>query len=131
MLYRGPGDDLRTDVHEGYVAGRYRDGSWTDIWTDVARCAEGTFTVFAPACECGWRGSEQPATPKGHAACRRRWVRDHFELPPEIGSLCSAGVQSGDEPFAESSWLSLGQQGRARAGRGTGAGRIPSSSSAR
>jgi hypothetical protein len=79
MLFIGPGDDERTDDHEGYVAGRYRNGAFSDIWTDVAKCAERTFTAYAPACECGWRGALQKASDDGYSACQRIWLRDHFE----------------------------------------------------
>jgi hypothetical protein len=34
--------------HVGYVAGRYRDGAYSDLWTDVRRCAWRTFTDYAP-----------------------------------------------------------------------------------
>lgn len=80
MLFIGPCSDERTDGHEGYVAGRYRNGTYSDIWTDVARCAERTFTAYAPACECGWRGPIQEATDVGYAACQRVWLRAHVDL---------------------------------------------------
>ena len=64
-------------AHIGYVAGRYRGGVWSDCWTDVSRCAERTFTAYAPACNCGWRGPALPATPNGHLACQRAWAFDH------------------------------------------------------
>jgi hypothetical protein len=79
MLFVGPGDGEKTDAHEGYVTGRYRDGAFTDIWTDVLKCADWTFTAYAPACECGWRGDTEPATAEGYLACRRGWVRNHFQ----------------------------------------------------
>ena len=63
--------------HTGYVAGRYRDGAYSDLWTDVRRCAFRTFTAYAPACSCGWRGSAQPVTDIAYIACRRAWARDH------------------------------------------------------
>lgn len=66
------------DGHVGYVAGRYRNGAYSDIWTDVRRCAERTFTAYAPACSCGWRGRPQPATDVGHLTCRRIWSRKHL-----------------------------------------------------
>lgn len=55
-------------MHAGYVAGRYRDGSWSDHWTDVERCAEATFTAYRPACRCGWSGPAVAADAVGHAA---------------------------------------------------------------
>jgi hypothetical protein len=80
VLFTGPGADEATDDHEGYVAGRYPDGTYSKIWTDVTECADGTFLVFAPACECGWRGDQDhPATPAGHLACQPTWVHDHFQ----------------------------------------------------
>lgn len=65
--------------HAGYVAGRYRDGAYSDLWTDVSRCAERTFVAYAPACSCGWRGPAQPATAAGRMTCWRLWVGDHVE----------------------------------------------------
>jgi hypothetical protein len=68
--------------HVGYVAGRYRNSAYSDIWTDVRRCAERTFTAYAPACSCGWQGRAQPATDVGHLACRRIWAREHLAHVP-------------------------------------------------
>jgi hypothetical protein len=65
--------------HAGYVAGRYRDGAYSDIWTDVSRCADRTFVAYAPACSCGWRGVARPATTVGRLSCWREWVADHVE----------------------------------------------------
>jgi hypothetical protein len=48
-------------IHRGYVAGRYRDGALSDIWTDVARCAERTFTAYLARCGCGWLGDPPPS----------------------------------------------------------------------
>jgi hypothetical protein len=80
VLFTGPGADEATDDHEGYVAGRYPDGTYSKIWTDVTECAEGTFLAYAPACECGWHGGQDhPVTPAGHLACQRAWVHDHFQ----------------------------------------------------
>ncbi len=73
---------LPDDDHDGYVAGRYRDGSVSDGWTDAERCARGTFVSYLPRCTCGWTGREHPATPAGAAACRREWFLGHVvELP--------------------------------------------------
>lgn len=76
----GHATDTHHDGHVGYVAGRYRSGVWSDQWTDVSRCAERTFTAYAPACVCGWRGPAQPATPGGHIGCQRSWVFEHAPL---------------------------------------------------
>jgi len=62
--------------HAGYVAGRYRDGSWSDHWTDVARCAASTFTAYRPACRCGWVGPAVAADAAGHR-CARLSSADH------------------------------------------------------
>ena len=88
MLYTGPGSSEATDAHEGYVAGRYRDGSHSDIWTNVQTCATGTFTAYVPACECGWLGKPLPATEHGYQACEWSWMTDHFALVDRaLGSL--------------------------------------------
>jgi hypothetical protein len=60
--------------HAGYIAGRYRDGAYSDGWTDVSRCAENTFVAYAPACSCGWRGRGEPASAAGRLRCRRAWT---------------------------------------------------------
>jgi hypothetical protein len=65
--------------HAGFLAGRYRDGAYSDVWTDVSRCAEGTFVGYAPACTCGWRGTAQPTSPVGRTASSRMW-RQHLAL---------------------------------------------------
>ena len=67
------------DGHAGFVAGRYRDGAYSDAWTDVRRCADRTFTAYAPACSCGWRGTAQPASQVGLVQCRRSWLHEHAE----------------------------------------------------
>ena len=64
--------------HCGYVAGRYRDGLFTDTWTDVSRCARGTFVGFAPVCTCGWQGEVQSATAGGLRTCEELLVADHL-----------------------------------------------------
>lgn len=66
MFFIGAGADEVTDDHEGYVAGRCRDGSRSDIWTEVSRCPPGSFTGFVPACECGWSGADQPYSASGY-----------------------------------------------------------------
>lgn len=77
-------------AHDGYVAGRYRDGSTSDGWTDVTRCAPGTFLRYVPRCACGWVGRDRPATAVGEMACRREWFLGHvvalpLDLPLPVG----------------------------------------------
>ena len=90
--------------HVGYVAGRYRDGAHSDVWTDVRRCAHQTFTAFAPACSCGWRGAPVPVTDTALIVCRRVWTRDHLtddmsasRLVEHGSVLCTALVPRGDD----------------------------------
>jgi hypothetical protein len=66
------------DGHCGYIAGRYRDGALSDTWTDVTRCAHGTFTGYAPACTCGWSGAIRPSTPSGLQACQQDLITEHL-----------------------------------------------------
>jgi hypothetical protein len=47
VLFTGPGADEAADDHEEYVAGRYLDGAFSKIWTDVYECAESTFLECA------------------------------------------------------------------------------------
>lgn len=68
--------------HDGYVAGRYRDGSVSDEWTEVERCAHGTFLGYLPRCTCGWTGRERPASARGAAACRQEWFLEHAPALP-------------------------------------------------
>jgi hypothetical protein len=72
--------------HIGYVAGRYRGGVLSDSWTDVTRCAERTFVSYLPACECGWIGTDHPATPDGHRRSRHEWADRHLPTaaPPML-----------------------------------------------
>ena len=63
--------------HIGYLAGRYRDGALSDMWTEVQRCAERTFTAYVPGCSCGWYGSRFPASTVGAFAARREWQDRH------------------------------------------------------
>jgi hypothetical protein len=80
MLFIGPGNGEKTDSHEGYVAGCYRDGAFSDIWTNVSNCEERLFTAYVPACECGWRStSTETVTAEGYRACQEAWMRGHFE----------------------------------------------------
>jgi hypothetical protein len=93
MFFIGAGADAMTDEHEGYVSGRYLDGSASDIWTDVTRCAEGTFIGYHPACECGWTGTEQPRTEAAYRQCQRDWATGHFV--PEVLPLVRRPVSVG------------------------------------
>ncbi len=68
--------------HQGYVAGRYRDGLLSDGWTDVERCARGTFVAYVPRCSCGLVGTDRPATQFGAAAARRAWFLGHAQAAP-------------------------------------------------
>jgi hypothetical protein len=79
--------------HVGYVAGRYRDGAYSDMWTDVRRCARLTFTAYAPACSCGWRGAPIPVGDTGLIACHREWNRIH--LAAQL-ITAAAPAESGD-----------------------------------
>ena len=90
MLWNGSDRWGAADEHAGYVAGRYRNGVWSDEWTDVARCAERTFTGYAAACVCGWRGPSQPVTAEGHMARQRTWVFEH--LAQQAGVTATATV---------------------------------------
>jgi hypothetical protein len=75
----------RRGAHRGFVAGRYRNGAWSDSWTEVGRCAPGTFTAFAPACRCGWRGeSRLPASAAGEQACLLLWANEHLTTPSSV-----------------------------------------------
>jgi hypothetical protein len=69
-------------AHLGFVAGRYRNGAFSDRWTDVLRCADLTFTAYAPSCSCGWRGPQFPATEAGHLGSRRALVHEHLVAAP-------------------------------------------------
>jgi hypothetical protein len=64
--------------HAGYVAGRYRDGALSDTWTDVARCARGTFVGYVPACSCGWFGAIRPNTVDGFRASQHALRSEHL-----------------------------------------------------
>lgn len=70
-------DVAGVDEHRGYVAGRYRNGSRSDGWTDVTRCAAATFVSFLPACTCGWVGADHPSSPDGHRLCQHDWATLH------------------------------------------------------
>ena len=75
--------------HEG-SEGRYRNGAYSDIWTDVRRCADRTFLAYAGACECGWRGADHPSTEAGHHVALQDWRHDHFVTVTEEGSAPEA-----------------------------------------
>ncbi|QJY50101.1 hypothetical protein [Pseudonocardia broussonetiae] len=70
------------DEHGGYVAGRYRDGSLSDGWTDVERCAGGTFVRYVARCACGWTGRSHPASPAGVRAAKQEWFLGHVVALP-------------------------------------------------
>jgi hypothetical protein len=93
MFFTGAGADAMTDEHEGYVAGRYRNGSVSDIWTDIARCVEHTFIGYFPACECGWTGAEEPCSEAAYRQCQQDWATQHFI--PEVLPLVRRPVTSG------------------------------------
>jgi hypothetical protein len=75
--------------HAGFVAGRYRDGAFSDEWTDVARCAPRTFTAWAPACICGWRGCTVSTEQADVARCRQMWEQ-HLQ---ELGAAARTGAE--------------------------------------
>jgi hypothetical protein len=80
------------DGHAGYVAGRYRNGVYSDVWTDVRRCAERTFTAYAAGCSCGWRGAPTAPTEVGyHLACRA-WLQEHAERLTATGVVGVTGA---------------------------------------
>ena len=85
--------DVIPDSHTGFVAGRYRDGAYSDIWTDVRRCASRTFTAYAPACSCGWRGAPRPVSDIAYLACRRDGDREH-PVEPSPGADVEARHRS-------------------------------------
>ena len=65
-------DSPAATAHLTFVAGRYRDGALSDGWTDVTRCARGTFTEYLPTCGCGWRGTPQVPDARGADRCHRQ-----------------------------------------------------------
>jgi hypothetical protein len=83
VLFTDVGDDpgwgpLELPGHTGYVAGRYRNWAYSDVWTDVRRCAEGTFTGYRPACTCGWSGAATDADEVGWARCHKALGAEHL-----------------------------------------------------
>jgi hypothetical protein len=85
--------------HSGYVAGRYRDGSLSDTWTDVARCASRTFVAYVPACTCGWTGSLHPATVTGFSECQRALRHEHFRALSALGRVTGGRRSRGRGPI--------------------------------
>jgi hypothetical protein len=77
--------------HAGFLARCYRDGSFSDAWTDVSRCAGGTFVGYVPVCSCGWRGPVQPATSRGRLLSSRLWRDDHLS---HLQAACAAPLGS-------------------------------------
>jgi hypothetical protein len=96
MLFGGLAEDTVVR-HIGYVAGRYRDGSRSDIWTDVRRCAYATFVRYVAACECGWYGKDHPATAAGYKACACEWTHEHHTATPEPIGLEQPPATAGDQ----------------------------------
>src|ERR1700742_657670 len=78
LLYRGSDADEFTDEHEGWVAGRFPDGSLSDIWTDVRSGSTQPFTAYLPRCECGWVGTAVPAAPGGYNCAEWQWRSRHL-----------------------------------------------------
>jgi hypothetical protein len=74
------------DGHCGFVAGEYRDGLLSDTWTDVTRCARGTFVGLVPACSCGWRGEVRPVTASGLETCQLSVATEHLSDPGRVRS---------------------------------------------
>jgi hypothetical protein len=64
-------------IHRGYVAGRYRDGALSDVWTDVTRCADRTFIAYLARCGCGWLGDPHPANLDGYHTCQHELINNH------------------------------------------------------
>jgi hypothetical protein len=87
MLFTDP-SLVAVPGHAGFVSGRYRDGAFSDEWTDVRRCAPRTFTAWAPACICGWRGSSVPAEQAEFVWCRQMWDQ-HVQ---ELGAAARTGA---------------------------------------
>lgn len=89
------------DGHYGYVAGRYRDGLFSDVWTDVSRCASGTFTAYAPACTCGWHGDTYPSTASGLHTSREALIATHLDVLarlPKLATLFTPPTRVGNRP---------------------------------
>jgi hypothetical protein len=83
VWFTSAGDDAGPEPgqppgHVGFVAGRYRNWTYSDMWTDVRRCADRTFTGFVPACTCGWVGAAAPADDAGWRCCQRAVRTEHL-----------------------------------------------------
>jgi len=83
VLFTSVGDDggperIELPGHTGFVAGRYRNWAYSDVWTDVRRCAERTFTGYRPACTCGWMGNPTEADEVGWMRCHREVRAEHL-----------------------------------------------------
>lgn len=105
MLYTGERELPGSDDHEGFVAGRYRNSAHSDIWTDVRRCAEGTFSAYIPACECGWRGNPHPVTDGGYRGARQAWVDTHFAAVYRTVPPCTAMAEGHRHTFTPAEFL--------------------------
>ncbi len=77
VLFTVPDPAAVLTGHAGYLAGRYRDRAYSDLWTDASRCAEQTFVAYAPRRSCGWRGTVRPADEVGRLSCQREWLTVH------------------------------------------------------
>jgi len=110
VLFTEYRDVAATAVHQEFAAGRYRDWSWSDVWTDVSRCASDTFTTIAAACTRGWRGPSHRPRDSALDTCRWEWVFlhavtlspastddhtaltvEHATAPPILTGSCSDG----------------------------------------
>ena len=78
--------------HAVYVAGRYRDGALSDTWTDVARCARGTFVGYVPACSCGWVGGIRAGTVEGFRQSQRALRYEHLSGLPSAETAPVRGL---------------------------------------
>jgi len=74
------------DPHQGYVAGRYRDGSLSDDWTEARRCADRTFVRYVARCTCGWIGLDDAPDERGAERCERDWRADHQPLASAVAT---------------------------------------------
>ena len=96
VLFTVPNPTAVPPGHAGYLAGRYRDGAYSDLWTDASRCAENTFVGYAPRCSCGWRGAARPADPVGRLSCQREWLNVH--VVDARSAVSGRGSAAGPEP---------------------------------
>jgi CubicO group peptidase (beta-lactamase class C family) len=77
--------------HAVYVAGRYRDGALSDTWTDVTRCAPGTFVAYVPTCSCGWTGAIRSNTLDGFRECQRALRSEHLSRLQNVPTAAVRG----------------------------------------